>query len=386
MANDLTNIMHKILARGLQSVRERVLYTRLVNTDYSDEAAKKGSVVEVPVPTSVGVIDVTPSVTDPNPTAKTPGKVDIALNNWKQNEPFALTDKEIGQIDKNEHFVPMYVQESIRSITRAINQSVVAKYKGVYGYAGTAGTTPFASNVTGATLARKVLNTQLCPTGDRRFVLDHDAEANALALSQFSDLEKTGDRNVKIEGMMGRKFGFDFYADDDVPYHTAGTAITGGATITLISNSAVDATSVTLKVASGTATLVEGDIISFAGHDQTYVVTADATLNTSGVAVSISPKLAQAVDGSSTPVAVTGRDSHRVNLAFHRDAFALALRPLARSTITSKNADIAELSDPVTGLVLRLEVRRQHKQDAWEFDALWGTELVRPEFATRLAG
>ena len=42
--------------------------------------------------------------------------------------------------------------------------------------------------------------------------------------------------------------------------------------------------------------------------------------------------------------------------------------------------------DPQTGITLRLEVSRQYKQVVWEFDLLWGSKLIRPELATRIAG
>ena len=44
------------------------------------------------------------------------------------------------------------------------------------------------------------------------------------------------------------------------------------------------------------------------------------------------------------------------------------------------------MRDPVTGLVVRLEIVRQNKQTMWEFDMLYGMKLVRPEYAARLAG
>jgi hypothetical protein len=44
------------------------------------------------------------------------------------------------------------------------------------------------------------------------------------------------------------------------------------------------------------------------------------------------------------------------------------------------------MTDPQTGITLRLEVSRQYKQVTWEFDILWGAKLVRPELATRIAG
>ena len=85
--------------------------------------------------------------------------------------------------------------------------------------------------------------------------------------------------------------------------------------------------------------------------------------------------------------AVTFKASHVVNLAFHRDAFAFANRPLVQSTQDMQlGSRIMSMQDPKTGITLRLEVSRQYKQVVWEFDLLWGSQLVRAPLATRIAG
>jgi hypothetical protein len=389
MANDLSNIMPKILARGLLTLRERAIMPRLVNSDYSLEAAEKGDTIDVPIPTAVSAIDVTPSNTPPAGSDTTPSKVQVQLNNWKQNEPFHLTDKDLVEIDKSEHFVPMQVGEAVKSLANSVNLSLHNEYKGIYGYVGTAGTTPFGSGVgvQSATLARKVLNQQLCPRTDRRGVLDFDAEAQALELTAFSDADKVGDNTVKIEGEIGRKFGIDWVADDAVVTHTAGTITTGliakASTAQAVGLNAIVATT---AASTGACALKEGDIISINGQEQTYVLTADATQASaaSDVTLNISPSLQVALSGSE---AITVKASHVVNLAFHRDAFAFATRPLVAATSEySLGSKILSMQDPVTGLIMRLEVSRQHKRVAWEFDILWGVKLVRPELACRIAG
>ena len=84
---------------------------------------------------------------------------------------------------------------------------------------------------------------------------------------------------------------------------------------------------------------------------------------------------------------MTIAEDHVVNLAFHRDAFALAMRLLTAGTLDlSLGNQIVSMTDETTGLLLRLEVSRQYKQTVWEFDVLWGTKLVRPELACRIAG
>lgn len=383
MANDISNVLAKILARGLLALREQAVMPRLVNGDYSSEAAQKGDTIDVPIPSAVTASDVTPSNTPPTPGNSNPGKVQISLNNWKKAD-FYLTDKELVEIDKNQHFMPMQMSEAVRSLANVINEDIHAEYAGVYGFTGTSGTTPFASTVTDATNARKVLHQQRAPRTERRGVLDYDAEANALALSPFSDAEKIGSNGVKIEGEIGRKYGIDWFADDAVTSHTAGTLATPGA-ITDAPASAGTST-LALRSASAVGNIHVGDIFTIAGDTQTYVANGTVSAIASGTAknVSVSPNLAVAVTSG---LAVTVKPTHVVNLAFHRDAFAFANRPLVASTQDmALGSQILSMTDPQTGITLRLEVSRQYKQIVWEFDVLWGAKLVRPELATRIAG
>jgi hypothetical protein len=379
MANTLDNIMPKILARGLLTLREQAIMPRLVNGDYSTEAAEKGDTIDVPIPTANSASDVTPGPVYSSATNTTPGKVQVTLNNWKKSN-FHLSDKDMTEINKNRHFLPMQMQEAIRALANAVNEDIHAEYQGIYGYTGTAGTTPFASTVTDATNARKVLHQQRAPRTERRGVLDFDAEANALALAPFSDADKIGSNQVRIEGEIGRKYGIDWYADDAVTSHTTPTTSSA-----LVVGSAVAAGASSIDITGGNnVTLNKGDIFTIAGDTQTYVLNASvAVVSTGNTAASISPVLAAAASSE----AITLKASHVVNLAFHRDAFAFANRPLVASTQDmSLGSRIMSMTDPQTGITLRLEVSRQYKQVQWEFDILWGAKLVRPELATRIAG
>ena len=338
----------------------------------------------MPLPSAIIADDVAPGAVAPAQADTTITSTQIRLDNWKK-AGFYLTDKEVMDIDRNAGFVPLQMSEAIRALANAVNASVHAEYVGVYGMVGLPGTTPFVGSFQDATEARKLLNKQLAPRGDRRAVLDFDAEANALALPQFSDADKVGDSGVKIEGEIGRKFGIDWFADDGVMTHVAGTAADDSSyAISVASDASAGVASIVLDSDVGSPTLVVGDVLAFDGMPGTYVVTEAATLDTSGVSVSISPALAGSVSAS-TGVAVA--KDHVVNLAFHRDAFALAMRPLTAGTLDlSLGNQIVSMTDETTGLSLRLEVSRQYKQTVWEFDVLWGTKLVRPELACRIAG
>jgi len=379
MANTLTNVLPKILARGLLALREQAVMPRIVNMDYSSEASQKGDTIDVPIPSALTVSDVTPSNVLAAPADSAPSKVQIALNNWRKVN-FHLDDKQLVEIDKNAHFMPMQISEAVRALANDINVSVLNKYKGIYGFAGTSGTTPFSSDVTAATAARQVLNEQRAPRDNRRMVLDFAAEAKALALADFQRVNESGDIGVKRDGEIGRKFGFDIFTDDQVLTHTAGgsgTPLVNGALSAGVSSVVIDGL-------SGSTGFLVGDILTFAGHAQTYTVATAPAASGGAQTVTISPALAADVADNA---AIAVKASHIVNLAFHRDAFALAMRPLAGETAgEGYGSQIVTMTDPQTGLSMRLEVYRQYKQVVYELDALWGVELIRPELATRIAG
>lgn len=387
MSNSLTNIQPKILARGLMTLRELAIMPRIVNSDLSAQAAEKGASIDVPIPSAVTATDVTPAATPPALVDTTPSKVVVNLSNWKEAR-FHLSDQDLGNIDANAHFLPMQTQEAVRALANAINLSVLQEYKGVYGFAGTAGTTPFATTAAAAVEARQILNEQLAPRSDRRGILNGDAESNALLLGPFADASQTGENMVKIDGVLGRKYGVDWYADDQILTHTAGTITTGLIAKASTAQAAGLETIVGHTAAStGACALVVGDIIEIAGQSGTYTLTAVATQASanSDVNLAISPPLRVALAGSE---AITVKASHVVNMVFHRDAFALAMRPLASARPSGGEglANITTLTDPQTGISMRLELSRQHKAWVWSFDVLWGVKLVRAALATRLAG
>lgn len=392
ITNTLTGIMSKILSRALLALREVAIMPRIVNGDYNAEAAQKGSTIDVPVPTAMFATDVVPSNTPPAPSDTALTTVQIQLNKWKKVN-FGLTDKDLGEIDRNAAFMPMEMSEAVRALANAVNASLFEESRFIYNTAGTASFVPFDSasggpGVTSATDLRKVMNQQNIPRGDRRAVLDFSSEANMLALPQFSDAEKIASAGVKIEGEIGRKFGIDWFADDGVINFKAGS-ITTGLVLHAAENVAVGAkvANVTTAGSSGAVALLPGDIIKFAGDDQTYVLTNSVIQASAASDAIINFEPGKIVASSGSEAVTVGVADHAGGIGFHRDAFACAIRPLAASMADlALGNQIITMTDPVTGISLRLEVSRQYKQTMWELDILWGAKLVRPQLAVRLIG
>jgi hypothetical protein len=390
VSNTLTSLIPTIFAQGLQALRSACVMPGIVNNSYSVEAAQKGQTITIPVPSAISVVDVEPGPYAPDPGNLAPTTAEIKLDRWKE-AAFTLNESELAKIAAG---VPsMEVSAAVKSLAEYINLDIFSKAEtSFYTTVGTAGTTPFGTLasplVSDATACRKALSKALALKADRHMVLDVDAAASALNLQAFQLMQNSGDANVMREGDLGRKFGFDWHEDQQVPTHTAGTITTGliSKASTAVAQGA-KACVCTTAASTGACALKAGDIVKFAGDSQPYVLTADATQASaaSDVTLNFIPGLKVAHTGSEA-VSVTA--SHVMNLFFHRDALAFASRSLkddpSISTIPIENK--FEVADPVSGLTLRLHVREEFHRIRWAFDALWGVGSPRPELGGRLLG
>lgn len=379
MPNDFTEIVDKIFARGLMALRENSVMPRLVNTDWGDEVAERGDTIDVPIPSTATVSDVDPGPTPPEGGDSSPTKVPIQLNRWRKSD-MKVTDKEAREIAMGAR--QLQLSEHLKALANDVDRYILGLYTGIYGFAGEAGTTPFDSDLSAAADARKVLGNQLAPTSPRRIVLNTDAEANALLIRAVQDASfRANEENTLLTGFIGQLLGFDWFMDQNVLDHEAGSL--DNATVDGAHAAGVETVSVSNDDAAA-ETLAEGDVITFAGDPQTYVVTADVDFDADASAdVPISPALDVALDGGE---AVTVEADHAVNLAFHRDAFALAVRPLGAADGFTGGNEIRTAVDPVSGLALTLEVSREHQRTKYQWSVLYGASLVRAELAARIAG
>jgi hypothetical protein len=113
----------------------------------------------------------------------------------------------------------------------------------------------------------------------------------------------------------------------------------------------------------------------------TYTVTAAVTIST-GQTVSFEPALR--IDTVST-TAVDFTPSHSVNLAFHRDAFTMAVRPMSDNMLEGFGRQFIVV-DPVSRIPIRLIINQEYYQTSWYLDVLYGCAAIRPELAVRVAG
>ena len=381
MANTVTNVLPKLLAQGVLALRENAVMPRLVNRDYEGLAAQKGAVINIPIPSSIASRDVSPSITmnsnvDFNPTVAV-----VTLDFWKE-APFHLSDKDMAECDAG--VMPMQASEAIKSLANAIDQYLLARTTGFFGYAGTAGTTPFNGSLTAAASARMILNRNAAPMSDRRAAIDPLAEQNFGINANIIQADQRGDAEGLVNGVIGKKLGIDWYMDQNVQSYTAGTGWASGFIASTVAGAVGDST---LNVINATASgqVKIGDLFRFTAdtNHHTYVVTVTTTVSaTVQSVITFYPPLKTAVATGATLIVVSG--TYTRNVAFHRDAFAWASRPLA--DVQGAGNTFASAVDPVSGIALRLEVSRQYKQTTFSYDVLGGGNWIRRELGCVILG
>jgi hypothetical protein len=385
MANTLTDLCEtSIMPLALVQLRESCVMPALVYSSFSDETVKHKQTIRIPAPQNMGdADDVATDLTNHGETQDTAlddGYVDITMSNWKHKQ-FSMTDKEIEE-SVSDGILPSAAEGAVKSLANAVDKALLDLYKDIPYFYGTAGVTP--SKGTDITGVRKILRKNLCPNEGNQLVLDNDAEA--LFLNAFSKANEVGSTEALRQASLGQLYGFNIFADQLVPYHNAGTFADVPAAAV---NSAVAAGATTMNIdgGSGSETIKDGDLFTVDGVAGQYVFTADKTATTGAITgATFTPAAPTGGFPDNAKITITG--SHVPNLAFNRNAMALAVRRVDDTKYPSESSTIVTQTDPVSGLNLRLETWRKSGAAArkWRFDILFGVKLIRPELAARLLG
>lgn len=310
--------------------------------------------------------------------------VQIVLSSWKEVK-FALTDKELAYT--GDRIINDHIRPAAYALADDIDQALNALYKDVPWFYDLSGT-PVVADVIGP---RKILFDNGVPIGDPAMVhyeIDSTFEAGLLGLSAFSQQQGAGDQGVstQMRGSLGPKYGFEMFANQNVATHTKGTCNDGA--LQVKGATTKGATTIGLDAVDGgvTGTLVAGDTFVIAGNTQRYAVTATATASGNEfVGVTFTPPLAQ--DHADNDAVTVRLDNHTADLAFHRNAFALAMAPLPEMG-NELGAKVFTATDPVTGLSIRARVFYigDSSKVVVALDTLYGVKTLDPNLAVRACG
>lgn len=404
MANAL--ITPTIIANEMMmQVENNLVAAKLVNRDYEDEFGKIGDTVQIrrPVKFTVrnGAVASAQDVEEGNISLQlsTQSGVDFAFNS---------KDKTL-TVDK---FSERYIKPAAIQLANAVDQAVWALYTTVGNWVGTPGTVVGGFAAIGR--AGQRLDENAVPS-DRSLLLspaDYWGLLGSTTTLYTEGNAKTAFERAKLP-MVG---GMTPYSTQNAPNFTTGarggTPLVNGASqnVTYAASKALWTQSLITDgwTNSVTGVVKAGDVFTLAGvYDvnpatrtaatrlKQFTVTADASSNGSGQStLTISPPIivsgpqqncsAAPADNAAMTFLGSASTAYPQSMAFHKDAFALVVRPL----------DIPDGAPPgarrVTGdnISIRMIPYYDGTNDIsnYRFDILYGVKSVFPELACRVSG
>lgn len=330
---------------GLAALEKALGMAGAIFRGYDRDPQDKGSTISINRPGTFVAQDAPSTAQDVNP-----GQLQIQLNFWKEVK-FALTDKEL--TFTKEKIINDHIRPAAYALALDVDSNLVGLARDVPWFIDV--TNP--AGVADITAARKILfnNGVLMDENDLYMMIDGQLESEFLNLPAFSQAQGAGQTGVdtQVRGTLGRKFGFNVFANQNVRTHVAGVA--ADAVGALSGAHAAGATTVTFNGVTAAGTFKRGDSFVLAGNTQRYVFAADATADGTGLVTgaAIFPALVQAY--ANGVVLTASLVNHVQNLAFHRNFAALAMAPLSRAG-ADLGARIETVADPITGLAIRSRV------------------------------
>jgi hypothetical protein len=234
---------------------------------------------------------------------------------------------------------------------------------------------------------------------DRQRALIMNPALNGAAVQGFAGLfngQSTLDKQFQ-KGVMVDSLGLSYAMDQNVDLHTNGTAVVGTNTV-----NGAGQTGSTLTVNALNGTITKGTKITlasvFAVNPQSrvstgtlaqFVVTADAA--NGATSLSISPAIVAtgafqnvtttAANGATITIFGTASGSYNANVAFHKDAFTLAMVPMYAPPSGKGVIDVAQES--YKGMSMKVTEFYDGINDNYiiRFDVLFGWAATYPELA-----
>jgi hypothetical protein len=377
MANVFTNLAADIYKAADIVGREVVGFVSSGTINGGTERAAKGDTVRSAF-TRPQTVNTTyaPSMTIPEGTDQTVDNKTVALNSYVSVQ-IPYTGEDIKHLNNGIGYETVYGDQIAQAYRTCVNKIELdgwneARKNATRAY-GTAGTTPFASNFNDLAQVQKILVDNGMPfDGQLSAIYDTTSMANLQSLSQLQKMNEAGTGELLRQGSVAELMGFILKRSAQIGVTTKGT---GASYTTDTAGYAVGATAITLI--TGTGTILAGDVVTFAGDTNKYVVAVGNTAP--GVITLASPGLRVAIPTSATAMTIGG--NFTANVALHRNAIELAMRPPAQPEGGDAAVDNMVVQDPHSGLTFELaaykgyqkmmiEVRALYQWKAWKPDAI----------------
>lgn len=378
MPNVLTSLAADIYRAADIVGRELVGIIPSMTINGGSEAAALNDTVRSHFTRTPTVGTLTPSMTIAEGTDQTVDNKTLTLDTTAAVQ-IPWTGEDIKHVNNGSGFETVYgdqIKQAMRAIVNSIESAAWAAIrKGASRAHGTAGTTPFASNFSEIPQLRKILADNGCPfDGQVSLVIDTTAGANLRSSAQLQKVNEAGGAELLRQGALLDLQGFMLKESAAIGVVTKGT----GSGYLLNGALAVGDTSVTVDTGSGT--IIAGDIVTFAGTSDKYVVNSALSSNVFAIGAPGS----RAIEADND--AVTVGNNFTANVALHKGAAELAIRPMADPPGGDLASDTMVVQDPWSGLVFEIKAYKGMKKAMFMVSCIYGVKAWKPQHIAILLG
>lgn len=377
-SNTLTGIIPVLYAALNVVSREMIGFIPGVSRDSTAERAALNQVVRSPVGEAGDLEDITPGAQPENSGGTTTEYKDVTITKSKA-APILWSGEE--QLSVGGQFNPILLNQFTDGFRKIANAVEADLYTTAITHAsrafGQAGTAPFATanDLSDVANVLKILEDNGAPKSDLQLALNSGSMVNLRGKqSVLFKVNEAGSQDMLRDGMTSRLQGFALRNTAGASLHTKGT----GANYVTNGTPAVGET--TIPVDTGTGTILAGDIVTFAGDTNKYVVTA--ALSGGSFEIAKPGLLVAPGDGAEVTVGA----SYTANVGFARTALILAARAPASPDGGDSADDRMMLQDPFSGLQFEIALYRQYRRIKYEIGLSWGTASVKDEHIGLLLG
>lgn len=387
MANTITDLIPDVYSAMDIVSRELVGFIPAVSRDATVERAAVGQNVRSFITAAAVVTDITPAVIPPDDGDQTIGNFNMTITKARRS-PFRWNGEQSRGLNNGGPGVRAVQVDQIAQAMRALTNEMEADLAALHTKAsrayGTATTLPFAAaGSAGADSAqlKKILDDNGCPPSDRHLLLSTGSGAALRSHAQLQKQNETGAADFLRQGTLIDMNGFAIRESAQTKRPAIGTA--AGAT-TDSAGYAIGATVLTLASA-GTGTLIAGDVVTFAGDTNKYVIASgDADVSNGGTITLAAPGLRVAMSTATKAITVVAISTR--NVFFRRSALVLAARLPALPDGGDLAVERSLVQDPMSGFAFEIARYPQYRQMQWEISAAWGVGVPKPEHCGILLG
>lgn len=384
MSNTLTGLIPTIYAAlGIVS-REQIGFIPNVQRDSSTAGAAVGQTVRSPVVPAAELEDITPGANPADSGDQTIGYTDVTISKskaypirWSGEEQLSTTKDGVVNTILQQQF-----EQGFRTIANAVEADLGSLYKSCARAYGTAGTTPFgtAEDMTDLAEMNRILDDNGAPASGRVCILGSAARAKLEGKqSQLFKANEAGTDGLLRSRDQRQLHGFTMGYSAGVQNHVKGTG--AAYDVDLLAGYAVGDT--TVHVDTGTGTILAGDVVTFAGDANKYIIGTGFAGDGDGDIILNDPGLRAALaDGADVSVG----NNYTANMAFSSDAFVLAARAPAMPEGGDAADDVISVVDPVSGLAFQVAMYREYRRIKYEIGLAWGVGAPNGRHSAVLLG